>query len=174
MVIKIFYAFIALFSLAMVLILAQNPYISNFGKANIEIADMQMSGVKDYEISQNGINSYYEASIWQKFGEKNNFFNFYGTILDANSTHKISSQSGYQKENTLIFSGNAMYENDKNFTFLSQEIIYDMKNKILHSNVPFLATHFDNNLSGKRISYDIKNGIIRARSVNSVLKFEEN
>lgn len=173
MVIKIFYFFIALFSVVMVLIMVQNPYIATLSRANLEIADMQMRDVSDYEITQSGINSNYRAKIWQKFGDKNDFLDFYGVVLDRNYTHEISSKNGYLKDNILLLSKNAVYKNDKNITFSSDEIIFDMKSKIVRSKVPFIATLNDNNISGKIISYDTKNGIIRAKFVDAWLKFDE-
>lgn len=172
MVIKIFYLFVAFFSVLLMLIMVQSPYISANHESNLKIADMQMRGISDYEISQESISACYKADRWQKFGKKNDFFDFDSVILKDERIHKLSSKKAHQIDDTITLYGDAIYQNDKNLTFSSQEIIYDMKNNFVSSNLKFKATQYDNILNGNGIFYDIKNGKINANSIHSTLQIK--
>ena len=52
MVIKIFYVAIAIFSVAMVFLSLQDPYLTEAFKKDNTIANMEMIGINDYEIGE--------------------------------------------------------------------------------------------------------------------------
>lgn len=167
MVIKIFYFLIALFSVSMALIAFQSPYLTQISKMNIDISDMQMNVVQNYEINSSGINGYYEASKVVKISNDNYFYDFNAMILRSDVMHTLSSDEGIYKKDEIVLKKNALYKNNNDLNFASQKIIYDTKNKIVKSDVEFVATQNGNKIIGKSVKYDTKNKQIYAKGVHS-------
>lgn len=173
MVIKIFYFVIALFSVSMAVIAFQSPYLSQISKIDVNIADMQMNGIKNYEINVNGTNGYYEAKNALRIGEGDYFYEFKGKFYRGDNTiHNLRSDEGIYKKNEIIFKKNAFYENSDNLDFSSQEIIYDIKNATLRSDTDFVATQNKDKIIGKSVKYDTKNKQIYAKGVHSWVDIE--
>lgn len=59
------------------------------------------------------------------------------------------------KGDELIFVGNATYLSSDNINYISEEIIYNKKQKTATSKVPFILRQNDNNVTGNSLVYDL-------------------
>ncbi|MBR6953111.1 MAG: LPS export ABC transporter periplasmic protein LptC [Campylobacter sp.] len=166
MVIKIFYVAIAIFSVAMVFLSLQDPYLTEAFKKDNTIANMEMIGINDYEIGEK-INLQISAKSGTRYKDYDEFNEFSGIQKDENSTHILRSNIAIRKDDELIFKGNANYQNSDNINYNSEEIIYNTNSKIVSSNVPFVMWQGYDSVSGDSIKYDINKKQTSAKGIKA-------
>ena len=166
MVIKIFYVAIAIFSVAMVFLSLQDPYLTETFKQDNAIANMEMNGIVDYEVGQN-INSKIIAKSGTRYKTYDEFSEFSGVRIENNETHTLRSDIAIRKGDELVFKGNANYHNSDNINYNSEEIIYNTNSKIVQSNVPFVLRQGDDSVSGNSIIYDINKKQTNAKGIKA-------
>ena len=166
MVIKIFYVAIAIFSVAMVFLSLQDPYLTEAFKKDNTIANMEMIGINDYEIGKK-INLQIIAKSGTRYKNYDEFRDFNGTHLDVDLNHTLSSKTAIRKGDTLTFKGDANYHNSDNINYTSQEIIYNTKKKIVKSDSDFVMWQGEDKVSGKSIVYDINKKQTNAKGIHA-------
>ena len=166
MVIKIFYVAIAIFSVAMVFLSLQDPYLTEAFKEDNTIANMEMIGIKDYEVGEN-IQMQIDAKSGTRFKTYDEFYNFNGVHNDGDINHTLRSNIVVRKDDRLIFSGDANYKNSDDIHYTSQEIIYDTKAKIVKSDKHFIMWQNDDKVSGHSIVYDINKKQTNAKGIHA-------
>ncbi|MSN96016.1 LPS export ABC transporter periplasmic protein LptC [Campylobacter sp. FMV-PI01] len=154
MAIRIFYIAISIFSVAMVFLSLQTPYFRDFFKSNLEIASMEMIDIVDYGITPDIVNSKYTAKKGVKFKDRDEFYDFRGQIL-GDFNHTLSSKKALYKNNTITLFDDVKYSNSDGLNYLSDEIIYNTKTKIVKSQNQFLMLKGENNITGKNLVYDL-------------------
>lgn len=155
MALRIFYFGIALFAVALIFLTMQVPYTKDFFQDDIDIATMEMIEITDYQVDTNGTNSIYEADSGVRYSNKDEFENFRGKMIDRDRNHSMRSDIAVLKGDELIFVGNATYLSSDNINYISEEIIYNKKQKTATSKVPFILRQNDNNVTGNSLVYDL-------------------
>ena len=84
MVVKIFYFVVAIFSVVMIFLAAQDPYLANVLKIDTKISNMQINDVIDYEINSTKISGVYEADELNRYNDKDEFLSFKAKIVRGN------------------------------------------------------------------------------------------
>lgn len=166
MVIKIFYVAIAIFSVAMVFLSLQDPYLTEAFKQDNTIANMEMNGIRDYEVAEK-VNLQISAKSGTRYKDYDEFNEFNGIQKDQNLTHILRSNIAIRKDDELIFKGNANYQNSDNINYNSEEIIYNTNSKIVSSNVPFVMWQGEDRIGGKSIVYDINKKQTNAKGIHA-------
>lgn len=164
MVIKIFYFVIALFSVAMVFLSVQTPYVSDIFKENSKIAVMEMKDITDYEISPQLIVGEYKAKSGERFKNRDEFSKFKGRILD-DINHTIISDKAQMNGDIITLWKNGHYQNTDNINFYSEKIVYNSKKKFLKSDTNFTMTQDTDKVTGKSVEYDINKKQTKAKGV---------
>ena len=165
MVIKIFYIVIAIFSVAMVFLSVQTPYFEEMFKENLNVSNMEMQGVKDYQVGEK-ISGEFRAKNVIRYKDRDEFYEFEAVIND-DMNHTMSSQTATKKGDNIKFNGDAHYQNSDNFDYKSEEIIYNQKTKIVRSDVPYTLTQGENKVTGDKISYDTKNKKTNSKGIHA-------
>ncbi|CZE49244.1 Uncharacterised protein [Campylobacter geochelonis] len=155
MVIRIFYIAIAIFSVAMVILSVQTPYFSDFFKEDLSVANMEMTKIEDFEVSENKITGKFSSDSGVRYKDRDEFNGFLGEILGDDVNHTLSSKKAIRKNDVLTFFGDAKYKNSDNLNYISDEIIYNTKTKIAQSNMPFVMTQYENKVVGANLKYDL-------------------
>ena len=171
MVIKIFYVAIAIFSVAMVFLSLQDPYLTEVFKQDENIANMEMFGINDYEVSQSII-SKMSAKSGIRYETYDEFKDFKGVRID-DINHTLYSKVAIRKDDEIIFKGNANYQNSDNINYNSEEIIYNIKTKIVKSNTPFTMWQNDDKVTGTSIKYDINKKQTNAKGIKAWYQLKE-
>lgn len=172
MVIKIFYVAIAIFSVAMVFLSLQEPYSLQTFKEDVQLGNLELKNVVDYEVGQN-ISAKLMAKSAVKFKDYDEFKDFKGTLLQNNINHTLTSDIAIHKGDELIFKNNAKYQNSDNINYTSQEIIYDTKAKIVQSKTPFTMWQNSDKVTGNSIKYDIDKKQTTAKGVKAWYTIKE-
>lgn len=171
MVIRIFYFAVAIFSVAMVFLSLQSPYLSELFDHNVSVANMQMNGVVDYEVEEKIIGKYRADSVI-RYKNSDNFVNFSGFFVD-DLNHTLSSKEVIKKGDILLFKKEAKYHNSDDLNYVSDEIIYNAKSKILESKVPFVMTQKSDKITGQSVRYDMNKKQTNVKGVRGWVWREE-
>ena len=153
MVVKIFYFVVAIFSVVMIFLAAQDPYLANVLKIDTKISNMQINDVIDYEINSTKISGVYEADELNRYNDKDEFLSFKAKILRGNLKHFLSSDKAISQNDEIIFQKNANYENNDSLRFISDEVIYGTK--IVRSEANFTLIRNNDKALGESGSYDL-------------------
>ena len=155
LVVKIFYFVVAIFSVVMIFLAAQDPYLANELKIDAKISNMQINDVVDYEINATKISGIYEADELNRYNDRDEFLDFKAKILRGNLRHFLSSDKAISQNDEIIFQKNANYENNDSLRFISDEVIYGTKTKIVRSETNFTVTRNGDRALGESGSYDL-------------------
>ncbi|MDA3077500.1 LPS export ABC transporter periplasmic protein LptC [Campylobacter sp. JMF_06 NA1] len=165
MVIKIFYVVIAIFSVAMVFLSVQTPYFEEMFKENLNVSNLEMQGVRDYQVGEK-ITGEFRAKNGIRYKDRDEFYEFDAVIID-DINHTISSNLAVKKGDNIKFSGSAHYRNSDEIDYKSEQITYNLKNKIVRSDVPYTLTQGENKVTGEKISYDTKNKKTNSKGIHA-------
>ncbi|MGF7440939.1 LPS export ABC transporter periplasmic protein LptC [Campylobacter concisus] len=155
LVVKIFYFVVAIFSVVMIFLATQDPYLANVLKIDTKISNMQINDVIDYEINSTKISGVYEADELNRYNDKDEFLSFKAKILRGNLRHFLSSDKAISQNDEIIFQKNANYENNDSLRFISDEVIYGTKTKIVRSEANFTLIRNNDKALGESGSYDL-------------------
>lgn len=155
MALRIFYFGIAIFSVAMVILAVQTPYLGDFFKQELNVASLEMDNIIDYEVNSQIIVGRYEADKGIRYSDKDEFMNFVGYVISKDNNHTLSSDIAIYQGDEIKFINNAKYYNSDAFNYISDEIIYNTVTKIAVSNKPFVLWQYENNVTGLTIKHDL-------------------
>lgn len=155
MALRIFYFGIAIFSVAMVILAVQTPYLSDFFKDELDIASLEMHTIIDYEVDEQIVSGKYEADKGVRYSNKDEFINFTGFVVGEDINHTLSSDLAIYEGDEIHFINNARYYSSDAFNYTSDEIIYNTATKIVLSNKPFTLWQYENNVTGLTIKHDL-------------------
>ena len=155
MVVKIFYFVVAIFSVVMIFLAAQDPYLANVLKIDTKISNMQINDVIDYEINSTKISGVYEADELNRDNDKDEFLDCKAKVSRGNLKHFLSSDKAISQNDEIIFQKNANYENNDSLKFISDEVIYNTKTKIVRSEANFTLIRNNDKALGESGSYDL-------------------
>ncbi|MGG7047661.1 MULTISPECIES: LPS export ABC transporter periplasmic protein LptC [unclassified Campylobacter] len=173
LVIKIFYFVVAIFSVTLVFLFSSDPYFAEQFKQDLRVSNMQANEVIDYEVNATNVIAIYEADEINRYSNKDEALKFRSTSLRSDQTHFLSSDKAILEKNLIKFQKNAKYENNESMKFLSQEIIYDTKSKILSSEVPFEMFHGVDRAIGKSVVYNTQNKQMQAKEIKAWVKHQK-
>ncbi len=139
----------------MIFLAAQDPYLANVLKIDTKISNMQINDVIDYEINSTKISGVYEADELNRYNDKDEFLSFKAKILRGNLKHFLSSDKAISQNDEIIFQKNANYENNDSLRFISDEVTYGTKTKIVRSEANFTLIRNNDKALGESGSYDL-------------------
>lgn len=139
----------------MIFLAAQDPYLANVLKIDTKISNMQINDVIDYEINSTKISGVYEADELNRYNDKDEFLSFKAKILRGNLKHFLSSDKAISQNDEIIFQKNANYENNDSLRFISDEVRYGTKTKIVRSEANFTLIRNNDKALGESGSYDL-------------------
>ena len=80
---------------------------------------------------------------------------FKAEVLRGADRHEMVSKRAIYQNDSIKFSGNADYRNSDGIRFISDEIIYEINDKIIRSDVNFTMTQNKDEAIGEAVKYDI-------------------
>lgn len=170
MVIKFFYTLVVIFGVAMVLVVAQDPYLEDGIVSDFNISNIQLTNVDTYEISELGVVGIYSADRIDRFKDHDEFFGFKAKSLLNGKLHNLSSKTAIKNGNEIKFIGDVVYENSDSVRLISQLAFYNIDKK-----EGFVPDEFvmwrgsDVKIKGTNLSYSA-NSDIRAVGVKAWLE----
>ncbi|EAJ8121744.1 hypothetical protein BHT71_02160 [Campylobacter jejuni] len=169
MAIKIFGILIALFTITFTILSLQDPYFLNLQTNALNFKNIEAKNLKAYESNASTIKAYYKANSWVRYTDRDEFNDFITLNLDFNlSANRLEF---FNKDmSKVLFEGNVTYIGSDNVKIISQEVEYQPKDKILHTNTNFKALINGSIINGNTLNYDVKNKILNIQGVNAWLQ----
>ncbi|EAJ7177854.1 hypothetical protein APO84_00435 [Campylobacter jejuni] len=169
MAIKIFGILIALFTITFTILSLQDPYSLNLQTNALNFKNIEAKNLKAYESNTSIIKAYYKANSWARYADRDEFNDFITLNLDFNlSANRLEF---FNKDmSKVLFEGNVTYIGSNNVKIISQEVEYQPKDKILHTNTNFKALINGSIINGNTLNYDVKNKILNIQGVNAWLQ----
>ncbi|EGF1228790.1 hypothetical protein IB030_000267 [Campylobacter jejuni] len=169
MAIKIFGILIALFTITFTILSLQDPYSLNLQTNALNFKNIEAKNLKAYESNASTIEAYYKANSWVRYTDRDEFNDFITLNLDFNlSANRLEF---FNKDmSKVLFEGNVTYIGANNIKIISQEVEYQPKDKILHTNTNFKALINGSIINGNTLNYDVKNKILNIQGVNAWLQ----
>ena len=158
----------------MVFLLTKNPYSLEYNANSAKKPEIEIFNMKNYDISLDGVTSII-------FAEKFERYNSYDKMYDIEALHKdkfklinfLVADKGLYVKNILYLDDSVKYTRSDDLLLSSNSVKYDIKNKILSSNIPFKFVKKDTITRGNSFVYDMQKGIIKADKIKTVIRMDE-
>jgi len=166
--------FLIFFVLIMVFLLTKNPYSLEYNSNGAGKPEIEIFNMKNYDISLAGVTSIIFAKKVERY--KN-----YDKMFSVEALHRgklklidsLKADKGLFAKNILYLDDNVKYTRSDDLALNTNSIKYDVKKKILSSNIPFEFIKKDMTTHGSSFTYDMQKGIIRASKIKTVIRMDE-
>jgi len=158
----------------MVFLLYQKPYLVQKNTSTKNEANIEMLNIVNYSITNDGVAHIVRAQRALRFKDHDEFY-----TVDAVRKSKdgllenFQSDSGRLEQNQLKFVGNVKYKNNNSVEFNSQEVQYNLKSKVIKTDVDFTLKNNSTITNGTSLVYQTKDGKIYANNIKSKTEVEE-
>ncbi len=171
MAVRLLKYFLLLFVLIMVFLLTKNPYSLKYNSSGTDKPEIEIFNMKNYDISPTGVKSIIYAKKVERY---KNYDKMYGVEALHEGRLKLidslTAGKGLYAKNILYLDDNVKYTRSDNLALNSNSVKYDIKNKILSSNIPFEFIKKNATTHGSSFTYDMQKGIIRANKIKTVIR----
>ncbi|BCX79070.1 LPS export ABC transporter periplasmic protein LptC [Campylobacter sp. 19-13652] len=167
MVIKLFYTLVVIFGVAMVFVVAQDPYIQDEFIQDPSISSLEVLDATTYELSSTRVVGVYTSSRINRYKDHDEFKDFKASYIANDLKHTLSSNIAIKRENELEFRGAVFYENSDDTRLNSEVAMYNISTKV--AQVPSLFTLWRGDgvkVIGKNLKY-LPTKEITAQEVNA-------
>jgi lipopolysaccharide assembly outer membrane protein LptD (OstA) len=126
--------------------------------------------VKDYKITQNGVEVYSTADRAQRFKDRDILYGIDVLIVKQEGTDRLISDNGTLKDNILYLNGNVKYARADQFNLTTESVEYHELNKMLIGKTPFKFESKSGKAFGDSFVYNVKNGQIEAKNFEALMQ----
>ena len=174
MAVKLLKYFLIFFVLIMVFLLTKNPYSLKYNSAGEKQPDIEIYGVKSYDITPKGVSSFILADRVERYKNFDKLYNIKALHMGISGLiDTLKANQGLYAKNTLYLDKNVKYARSDNLALNTNSLRYDLKDKILSSNNPFVLIRENVTTHGSAFTYDMQKGIIRADKIKTVIKVDK-
>ncbi len=185
MVLKYFIFFLLIVFLSILAIINDDIDFRKFDFKYTAYATMTFQNVKSIHITKEGINREIEASSIVRYDDVDYIKDVKVKIKKGNSIEKLEALEAinYKKKNRarengkiekeIFFKGDVIYTKDDNFTLKSNNLIYDLENRIISSTTDFILTQNDTKIVGSSFSYNLNSKEAFAEDINVTLYLKD-
>ena len=173
MAVKFLYYFIFAFVAIMVFLLYQKPFDIELNKTNKNEPNIEIIDVTNYSITQDGVTHIVKATKALRFLKYDEFYN-----IDAIRKSKdyflenLKAKSGRLIADNLYLKGDVNYANSDDVKFKSQKLDYNLKTKIVKTDVDFTLENNRTLTYGSSLLYNTVDGKIYANNIKSTIEEE--
>ena len=171
MAVRLLKYFLLFFVLIMVFLLTKNPYSLEYNSNQAGKPEIEIFNMKNYDISKFGVTSII-------FAKKVERYKGYDKMYGVEALHKgklklidsLVADKGLYAKNILYLDDNVKYTRSDDLALNTNSVKYDIKNKILSSNIPFEFIKKNVTTHGSSFTYDMQKGIIEAKNIKTVIR----
>ncbi len=174
MAVKFLYYFIFAFVAIMLFLLYQKPYDVQLSASSKNEPNIEMIDVTNYSITEEGIKHIVKATKVLRFYRYDEFYNI-DAIKKSKEyfLEKLKADNGKLVGDNLYLKGNVRYKNSDDVKFKSEKVDYDLKTKIVKTDVDFALENNRTITHGTSLLYKTVEGKIYANNIKSTIE-EEN
>ena len=174
MAVKLLKYFLIFFVSIMIFLLTKNPYSLQYNPAGKKQPDIEIYGVKSYDIVKEGVSSLILADKVERYKNFDKLYNIKALHTGSSGLiDNLKANQGLYAKNILYFDKNVKYVRSDNLTLSTNSLRYDLKGKILSSNNSFVFVKENVTTHGSAFTYDMQKGIIRADKIKTVIKVDK-
>ena len=171
MAVKFLYYFIFAFVAIMVFLLYQKPYDVNLSKGSTNTPNIEMFSVTNYSITKDGISHIVNATKVLRFVDHDEFYNIDAIRKSKNDfLENVKADSGKLVKDDFHLKGNVRYRNSDNVKFKSEKVNYNLKTKIVKTDVNFILEDNRTVTHGTSLIYKTIEGKIYADNIKSTIE----
>lgn len=170
MAVKFLYYFVIVFFGISLFLLFQKPYVIE-KKENQNVPEIVMKNVQNFELTDFGVLSFLKSKIVRRYKTHDEFEDV--SMLKKNPNgliDSVSAQLGVLRNNDLLLKKDVRYDRSDGLSLESQEVFYNLKTKVLSSNVDFKLSNPRGVSYGSSFIYDTDKGIIQAQNIKASIK----
>ena len=156
----------------MLFLIIKEPYkIEEIGLDGNLIPEIELFNAKNYQIKENGVESIVISDRVARYKDVDKLY-----IVNAQHKDKkgwidtITSNEAILKDGTIHFMADSHYRRDDGIALDGEEIEYNVKDKILSSNRPFIFSQKQSRTEGNSFVYQMKEGTISANNIHSLIQ----
>jgi len=158
----------------MVFLLTKNPYSLRYNSVSKKEPNIEIYGVKSYDIFEKGVSSLLIADKVERYKNFDKLYNIKALHKGLlNLVDNLKADQGIYAKNTLYLDKNVHYLRSDNLALNTSSLRYDLKDKILSSNYPFVFIKGNVTTHGKAFTYYLQKGIIRANKIKTVIRMDK-
>jgi LPS export ABC transporter protein LptC len=168
--VKFLYYFVIVFFGISLFLLFQKPYVIE-KKENQNVPEIVMKNVQNFELTDFGVLSFLKSKIVRRYKTHDEFEDV--SMLKKNPNgliDSVSAQLGVLRNNDLLLKKDVRYDRSDGLSLESQEVFYNLKTKVLSSNVDFKLSNPRGVSYGSSFIYDTDKGIIQAQNIKASIK----
>lgn len=173
MVVKILYYFVFAFLGIMVFLLMQNPYDIEVSNIKEKVPSIEVLGVKNFSITEEGISSIATAKRVLRYNTHDEFYDISIIRREKKLQDTLSANVGSLVKDDLKLSGNVRYKNSDGLKFNSNEAEYNLKSKIFKTEDKFVIKDDKTTTQGNSLVYQTKDGKIYAQNIRTITKVDK-
>jgi len=158
----------------MVFLLTKNPYSLQYNSASKKQPNIEIFGVKSYDILEKGVSSLMLADKVERYKNFDKLYNIKALHMGVlNLIDNLKADQGIYAKNTLYLDKNVRYSRSDHLALNTSSLRYDLKGKILSSSNPFVFVKGNVTTHGKAFTYDMQKGIIKAEKIKTVIRMDK-
>lgn len=174
MAVKLLKYFLIFFALIMFFLLTKNPYSLQYSAISKKQPDIEIFGVKSYEIFEKGVSSLLIADKVERYENFDKLYNIKALHKGVlNLVDNLKADQGIYTKNRLYLDNNVHYLRSDNIALNTNSLRYDLKNKILSSNNHFVFIKGNVITHGEAFTYNLQKGIIRADKIKTIIRMDK-
>ncbi len=158
----------------MIFLLTKNPYSLKYNSNSVGKPEVELYGVKNYELLKSGVSSVLFAKKVLRYEKYDKMFDILALHKgDLNLIDSIKADTGLYTKDILYLDDNVKYTRSDDLALNTNSIKYDIKKKMLSSRLPFDLIKKNVTTHGNSFVYDMQKGIINAKKIKTVIKVEK-
>jgi LPS export ABC transporter protein LptC len=174
MALKFFTILLALFVAEITFLAFKEPKsIKSSNEDKLNHSTIKFTDIQSYMINKDGIQNSIRASKALKFANHDEVYDINISYINRGRKDQISAKKAIHTNGIFYLTQNVFYENNLSISLESEELEYDSRNKIAHSNLPFKFYTQKGNMIGEGFRYDIQNQILKSNKVKFEIEYKE-
>jgi hypothetical protein len=155
------------------MLVSQDPYSMDLENLNEDKPMIDFFNIKNYKITQNGIDIRSTAKRAQRFDDRDILYGIDVLMIKEDGADRLVSDNGTLKDNVLYLNGNVRYARNGFFNVSAESVEYHEDSKILIGKTPFTFEAKNIKAFGNSFVYNTKNGRIEAEKFRTLVQMRE-
>jgi LPS export ABC transporter protein LptC len=155
------------------MLVSQDPYSLDLESLNEDKPMIDFFNIKNYKITQEGINMRSTANRAQRFDDRDVLYGIDVLMIKKDGADRLKSDNGTLKDNVLYLNGNVRYARNGFFNVSAESVEYHENSKMLIGKTPFTFEGKNIKAFGDSFVYNTKNGRIEAEKFSTSIQMRE-
>lgn len=173
MVIKALYYIVGTFFLVALFLMIQEPYFETFGTPSLDVAQIKMNGVEDYEMNYKEVVRHSNAQNIVRYKDKDTLKNPKMLYKKDDIVYSLQGQNGVIVGDLVDILDDVVLTSSDGLDLKTQKITYDIKKKIVFSHSLFELKNKALRANGDSFVYDLNLKQIQATKIKADYKLEK-